>query len=181
MGGGVDMTYTVEFEAFPDDRLVLGMYEGDLNMEALLNEVKAGGLCVAIIRPRNVLDLIQLEVAGLQALIARSRGKLATHVLESELLYCLSGGTNISNAYRQFGGKLGDTRVLLAAFNCDAASRARWSALVGGSAVTVTPKSLAEWGDAAAATVAYGVPKMFVHDHGREKLVKTITSQIAAP
>jgi len=140
-------------EPYPDRRMHVIVLDDVSNAAEVSAWVRQPGADFAAVDARMVVGMPQLLAAALCALHAEQRGKLVTHALHSEVVYALSAGKQINEAFRRFGAGESCARIVIVTF--DAGAAARLSERILGR--RVDPLSLAERFDEAAVRKAYKV------------------------
>ncbi|KAJ3020704.1 hypothetical protein HKX48_000368 [Thoreauomyces humboldtii] len=93
---------------------------------------------MALINAATLVDLFQVQMACVKALLQQEQGNMRTRSLYSEVLFNLSPTTNISDAIRQFGVADASTALLAVMLGHDAPSsevQQRLTSLIRGKVI----------------------------------------------
>lgn len=104
---------TVKFKLFDNRHLSCTLITNVQNASILKEQLMAGLLSCAVIKPSLIIDLFPICIAANKALLARSHGKLVTKSIYTEILFNLSISKNISQSLLKFGIDDKDSEILV--------------------------------------------------------------------
>eukprot|EP00700_Malawimonas_jakobiformis_P002494 EC724256.1.p1 GENE.EC724256.1~~EC724256.1.p1 ORF type:complete len:174 (+),score=29.06 EC724256.1:95-616(+) len=106
------------FPLFPGRTLTTYLYRNVSNAKEIREKVLSGHLPAAALDPTLLVDIFQIEVAAMKVLLQEQAGrKRVTNTIHTELIFVLSGSTNISKALTTFGLKENSTDVCICVFD----------------------------------------------------------------
>jgi tRNA threonylcarbamoyladenosine modification (KEOPS) complex Cgi121 subunit len=135
-GGGADRR-----NATLDVWLCRGLSED--RKKNLLNLLRTNQLQAAFLSPTLIMDELQLLVGATRALDAYHKGRMVTHNVHSELVYCVAAVQNITESLKKCGINLKEDHFIVALFNANDAKIAYVRELVQGAeelSITELPK-----------------------------------------
>ncbi|EQC35639.1 hypothetical protein SDRG_06923 [Saprolegnia diclina VS20] len=125
------------YELFPGRTLHVGLFHDVTNAGELLSQLLAQTIDFSLINAEMVTGLFPLHAAASRTLLSSQNNALLTNTLHSELVYNLSGSRNVTDSLRRFGISAATTKLLICAFDADAAKLDEMRRLVQGTLVDV--------------------------------------------
>ena len=129
---------TTASEFDPNIHISTSLYEKVTNIAELKAKAREGEIRAALINPRMIVSQFQAMLAVNKAIQMKSFGKMITKNVHSEVIYCLSGSKNISDAFRKFGLSDNMTAVLVIEIHeAEKSAMSDITAMVNGECITL--------------------------------------------
>lgn len=167
------MAYSMPLDSKSNSIILIKLYKNVTNVPELRRNVLSGELNCCILKPKLILDPLQIVIAANKALIT---DKLKTRSLYTELLFNLSISKNISQSLQKFGIDDQETNlivVVLKKINYDFNENLIFNQIEGEE---VDLKELNMYSDLALITRAYKVSNV---ESKKVPLLDSVISRIA--
>ncbi|XP_076473035.1 EKC/KEOPS complex subunit TPRKB-like [Babylonia areolata] len=116
---------------YPDTTITLALFRDVENAKEIRQAVMSGKFDASLLKASLVMDEFLVTVAANKAVHAQRCGKMTTKTVHSEILFNLSAGRKITEAFRKIGISDGDTAVLVAIVGSGEESRRSLETLKG--------------------------------------------------
>jgi EKC/KEOPS complex subunit CGI121/TPRKB len=114
---------TFILEIFPEQQICFGLFENVSNSNVLKGQVKE--LRCGFVNPALLLNLDHLLLACCRALQARNNGNSKTNNVFLDMVYYLSGSSNIRESLIRFGIQEESKEIVLVTFDRDEFERVK--------------------------------------------------------
>ncbi|XP_011497711.1 PREDICTED: EKC/KEOPS complex subunit Tprkb-like [Ceratosolen solmsi marchali] len=105
--------YTLELDALTNRQLSIYLYRNIQNIDELHKKLLNKELPCCIVKANLILDPFQIVIAANKAALNEKYGQMVARNLYTEIIYCLSISTNISQSLAAFGISKDTANVLV--------------------------------------------------------------------
>ncbi|KAK7087511.1 EKC/KEOPS complex subunit TPRKB-like [Littorina saxatilis] len=99
---------------YPDTTIILALFRDVENAKEVRQAVMSGKFDASLLKASMIVDEFLVTVAANKAVHSQRCGKMITKTVHSEILYNLSAGRKITEAFKKIGISDTDTSVLVA-------------------------------------------------------------------
>ncbi|KAK4523698.1 hypothetical protein GAYE_PCTG75G1594 [Galdieria yellowstonensis] len=165
---------------FTNDQVEILYFQDISNAHEIADCIHQRNLPAAVMDGATFLHVFQFGVAAQIALLHARRGKLVTHDVYSEIVFCLSARKNVREAFATFGFQSSSRNAVVVLVNPDADTKESVMKKIAAAKVLETNEDMAQFSDKEYLMQLYQVePQELDQSNLLDSIVTRISTRVA--